>query len=84
MIVRVIIKREEFSMPISKGTKIWLRGLIRAIIGGVTNVVGQVVTDPHKEYNFERIGASAAIGAIIAVVFFLEKSPLPEDPEEVK
>jgi len=55
--------------------KIWLKGLVAAILGGgaagATSVIGN-----GSDFNGKAVGAAAAVGAITAVLGYLKQSPL--------
>ena len=60
--------------------KFWLRGLVSAAIGAAASSVTVVIVDPVA-FNFTdqigKVGMVAAVSALIAVCFYLKKSPLP-------
>lgn len=56
--------------------KLWLKGLLSAILGGAAGYVGQTITDTGHAGNFSAIKGAAIAGAIVGVVGYLTKSPL--------
>lgn len=62
-------------------TKLWIKSLAAAIIGGAANAVAVVVVLPDK-FSFADLPSLAKVavaGMIIALVGFLKQSPLPPD-----
>lgn len=60
--------------------KFWLAAMIRSVVGGACNGLGALVVAPDK-FNFEHPGKlmeMAGVGAFIAIVHYLQKSPLPD------
>lgn len=59
----------------------WIKGLVSAIIGGAANSVTVMIVDPES-FNFDtglqKLGAVAAISAIVSAAAYLKKSPVPE------
>jgi len=64
-----------------KNWKMWLKGLVSAVIGGAANAITAVVVDPTS-FNFGegigKLGAMAGMGALFAGAMYLKKSPMPE------
>jgi zinc transporter ZupT len=65
----------------SERTKMWLKGLIAAVIGGAANAVSAVIAAPQT-FNFSHegliaIAKLAAAGALIALIGYLKQSPVP-------
>lgn len=60
---------------------IWLHGLAAALIGGAVNSLSVILVDP-VEFNFStglgKVASLAGAGALIGVIAYLKKSPLPE------
>lgn len=60
---------------------IWLHGLGAALIGGAVNSLSVILVDP-VEFNFStglgKLASVAGAGALIGVIAYLKKSPLPE------
>jgi hypothetical protein len=60
---------------------IWLHGLLAALIGGAVNSLSVILVDP-VEFNFStglgKLASVAGAGALIGVIAYLKKSPLPE------
>lgn len=66
--------------------KRWIHSLIAAVIGGVANSVTAMFVAPET-FNLKDLSKLAQLAggsAIISLMFFLKKSPLPDSPEEVK
>ena len=61
--------------------KLWLKGLISAVVGGAANAVTAVAVDPVS-FNFgdglTKLGTMAGVGALFAGAMYLKKSPLPD------
>jgi len=57
----------------------WLKGLLSAAIGGASNSIAAVLTDPTN-YNIKdglgNLGTMAAVGAIVSAAMYLKQSPL--------
>lgn len=60
---------------------IWLKGLAVALIGGAVNSLSVILVDPVV-FNFStglgKLASAAGAGALIGVIAYLKKSPLPE------
>lgn len=60
---------------------IWIHGLVAALVGGAVNAISVILVDP-VEFNFStglgKLASVAGAGALIGVVGYLKKSPLPE------
>ncbi len=59
--------------------KAWLGGIISAACGGATGAFGTVMIDP-EHFNFSHFGMLlkiAAVCAVVPVLAFLARSPLP-------
>jgi hypothetical protein len=75
----------------TKNTKLWLHGLLAALIGGGASAVSggfaNLVVDP-KDFNlsgglghlFETMGVMFVVAAVMSVVAYLKQSPLPPEP----
>lgn len=61
--------------------RLWLKGLLAAAIGGGANAIGVALSGTEHVYTFEELFRMSAIGAVLAVVMYLKKSPLPDIPE---
>jgi hypothetical protein len=68
-------------MTRSKAVRVWLAGLLHAVVAGAANAAAGALADPgHFNLTHEGItalGKLAAAGAIIGVVMYLKQSPLP-------
>lgn len=63
----------------------WLKGLLAAAIGGSANSLGAAFVDPVIFTDMKKLGQIAFMGAAIAVVMYLKKSPVPtEKIDEIK
>jgi len=66
-------------------TQIWFKGVVAALIGGAVNSLSVILVDP-VEFNFTtglgKLASVAGAGALIGVIAYLKKSPLPEDKNE--
>ena len=64
-----------------KAVRVWLAGLLHAVIAGAANAAAGALADPgHFNLTHEGIaalGKLAAAGAVIGVVMYLKQSPLP-------
>lgn len=60
----------------------WTKGLVGAVVGGVTTALSMTVVDPTK-FNFQEglasLGKVAAVAGIMGGVAYLKQSPVPED-----
>jgi hypothetical protein len=61
---------------------VWLKGVFAAFIGGSTNIITVVITDPVS-YNFDVQWRKTLAGGVLAVAAFLKKSPYSEKKAEV-
>ena len=60
--------------------KLWLKGLLSAVIGGAASAVTVTVVDPENfnlDTGMQKLGMVAAVNAIIAGCMYLKQSPLP-------
>ena len=61
--------------------KIWIKGLLSAVIGGVANSIVVMVVDPQS-FNLTdglgKLGIVALASAIFSAANYLKKSPIPE------
>ena len=61
--------------------KPWIAGLIATVSGGVSGVIGPVVTDPDHFVTgmgaLQRLGIAAGITAVTHLFAYLARSPLP-------
>lgn len=66
-------------------TQIWFKGVVAALISGAVNSLSVILVDP-VEFNFTtglgKLASVAGAGALIGVIAYLKKSPLPEDKNE--
>ena len=58
----------------------WIKGLLSAVIGGVSNSVVLMIADP-KTFNLDtgikNLGTVAITSAIVSAAMYLKQSPLP-------
>jgi hypothetical protein len=71
-----------------KDIRVWLRGLVAAIIGGAANAVTTVIVAPET-FNFQtgksKLLAVATASAIVNAAMYLKQSPVPPElPEDKK
>lgn len=68
-------------MTRSKALRVWLAGLLHAVVAGAANAAAGALADPgHFNLTHEgmvALGKLAAVGAIIGVAMYLKQSPLP-------
>jgi hypothetical protein len=57
----------------------WLKGLLAAVIGGLSNAIVLMVVDPSSMTNSEwpKLATVAAWSALLSVALYLKQSPLP-------
>ena len=68
-------------MPNSmKNWKVWLHSLVASVIGGTANTLAAMFVDPtaFNTHDLPKLGKLALAGAIISLVLYLQKSPLPK------
>lgn len=66
-------------------TRIWIEGLVAALIGGAANAVTVIVVDPLNFNLGEGLGKLlqvVAVGGLVAVAAFLKQSPIPKAEQE--
>ncbi len=61
--------------------RVWLKGLLAAVIGGAANTVTAAFVDP-QHFNFSHdgliaLGKFAGAGAVIGFFLYLKQSPVP-------
>lgn len=63
----------------------WFYRLVAAVIGGaataVSSVVGVGVFDPTHPLDYSQVKAIAISGAVVSVVAYIKREPLPDDPD---
>ncbi len=60
--------------------KLWLKGLIAAIVGGVAGAVGVMIADPmtfNLGVGLSKLGNVCIVMAIVSAAMYLKQSPLP-------
>lgn len=65
--------------------KIWIEGLLAALIGGGANAVTVIVVDPlafNLGEGLPKLLQVVAVGAIVAAAAFLKQSPIPKAEKE--
>lgn len=65
--------------------KIWIEGLLAALIGGAANAVTVIVVDPlnfNLGEGLPKLLQVVAVGAIVAAAAFLKQSPIPQTEKE--
>ena len=66
-------------------TRVWLEGLVAALIGGAANAVTVIVVDPlnfNLGEGLPKLLQVVAVGAIVAAAAFLKQSPIPKAEKE--
>jgi hypothetical protein len=68
-------------MQVTHQTRVYLRGLLAAIIGGAANSVTVMIVDPTNFNLFEggavKLGTVALVSAIVSAALYLKEHPLP-------
>lgn len=66
--------------------RIWLRGLVGAVIGGGANAICVMVVAPDQ-FNFElgwaKLWHFTLISSVVSAALFLKQSPVPPEEEQV-
>lgn len=65
--------------------KIWIEGLLAALIGGGANAVTVIIVDPlafNLGEGLPKLLQVVAVGAIVAAAAFLKQSPIPKAEKE--
>ena len=65
--------------------KIWIEGLLAALIGGGANAITVIVVDPlnfNLGEGLPKLLQVVAVGAIVAAAAFLKQSPIPKAEEK--
>ena len=65
----------------ARNTRIWLRGLWTAFIGGISTAIVSEAFDPHDEIQWKKLGMVALASGSMSLFNYLRQSPLP--PEEI-
>ena len=63
---------------------IWIKGLIAAVIGGISNTVVLMIADPlnfNLQEGLNRLLTVAATSAIVSAAAYLKQSPIPAEAE---
>lgn len=66
-------------------TRVWLEGLVAALIGGAANAVTVIVVDPlnfNLGEGLPKLLQVVAVGALVAAAAFLKQSPIPAEKEK--
>ena len=61
---------------------IWIKGLIAAVIGGISNTVVLMIADPlnfNLQEGLNRLLTVAATSAIVSGAAYLKQSPIPSE-----
>lgn len=67
--------------------KIWIEGLLAALIGGGANAVTVIIVDPlafNLGEGLPKLLQVVTVGAIVAGAAFLKQSPIPAEKEETE
>lgn len=65
--------------------RIWIEGLLAALIGGGANAITVIVVDPlafNLGEGLPKLLQVVAVGAIVAAAAFLKQSPIPKAEKE--
>lgn len=65
-----------------KNIEHWLKGLIAAIIGGISNSIVLIIADPanfNLQSGLDNLLTISATSAILSAAMYLKQSPLPTD-----
>ena len=68
-------------------TRVWIEGLVAALIGGAANAVTVIVVDPLNFNLGDGLGKLlqvVAVGGLVAAAAFLKQSPIPATKGEGK
>jgi hypothetical protein len=69
-----------------RNVRLWVRGLIAAVIGGAANAVIVMILDPI-DFNLGagagKLAIAAGSSALVGAALYLKQHPLPEDPEDL-
>ncbi|HLI30100.1 MAG TPA: hypothetical protein VKV79_03240 [Terriglobia bacterium] len=63
--------------------RIWLKGLIAAVVSSAANSISVLIADPHH-FNpgavggFRNLGLVALVSAIVGAALYLKQSPVPK------
>jgi len=66
-------------------TRIWIEGLVAALIGGAANALTVSIVDPLNFNLGEGLGKLlqvVAVGGLVAAAAFLKQSPIPKAKQE--
>ena len=66
-------------------TRVWLEGLVAALIGGAANAVTVIVVDPlnfNLGEGLPKLLQVVTVGAVVAAAAFLKQSPIPKAEEK--
>lgn len=63
----------------NKNVYSWLRGLVAAAFGGASSIIANVAIGDEK--HFGHLAKIASVAAVVSVVLYLARSPLPESNE---
>jgi hypothetical protein len=63
-----------------KNPRVWLHGLISALVGGAATSISTIVVAP-EQFNLEggllNVGKVALVSGIVSAAMYLKQSPLP-------
>lgn len=66
-------------------TRVWIEGLVAALIGGAANAVTVIVVDPlnfNLAEGLPKLLQVVTVGGIVAAAAFLKQSPIPAEKEK--
>jgi len=58
--------------------KLWLKGLVAAIIGGAATSTAGIITDPSMltSAGMKKLGITALAGALVGIAAYFKQSPI--------
>jgi hypothetical protein len=64
------------------GWKLWLKGLLAAVVSSASNTIAVMVSDPGhfnpaQVGGLKRLGAVIGVSALVGAALYLKQSPLP-------
>lgn len=60
--------------------KMWLKGLVAAVVGGAANAILVYVVDPVHFAEYDKLLKVLAGSSLISAAAYLKQSPVPPDP----
>lgn len=59
----------------------WVRGFLQTVVSSVVGGVSVVLVDPHTFSDWDKLVKITGVFALVGVLNYLSKSPLPEEVE---